>query len=168
LAIAGAAQARITIMAIGTWVNQNPALVKQFVAAGHELGNHTWTHPVLSDLGRADVQSEIVRCRAELIGVAGTPGTYFRQSGAQYSTGLIRDVAGAAGYRICLSYDIDSLDWTDPGPAAIRRNAAAATKGSIVSLHLGHPGTVEALPGILDDLAHRGLRAVTAHTLLAA
>ena len=75
--------------------------------------------------------------------------------------------AGIAGYRRVLSYDIDGLDWKDPGPDVIRSAVATATAGSIVSLHLGHQGTVAALPGILTDLAARGLTPVTATELLA-
>ena len=71
-----------------------------------------------------------------------------------------------AGYRTCLSYDLDSMDWTDPGARAVRDNVAAAGPGSIVSMHLGHSDTVSALPGILDDLRRRGLSAVTVTTLL--
>lgn len=44
---------------------------------------------------------------------------------------------------------------------------AKARAGSVVSMHLGHPGTVAALPGILADLADRGLAPVTASELLA-
>ena len=74
----------------------------------------------------------------------------------------MRTLAGAAGYPTVLSYDVDSRDFTDPGAAAIRRNVASAGAGSVVSLHLGHPGTLTALPGIIDDLAARGLTPVTA------
>ena len=49
----------------------------------------------------------------------------------------------------------------------IRRNVASVKEGSVVSLHLGHPGTPDALPGVLDDLAARGLRPVTASALFA-
>ena len=66
-----------------------------------------------------------------------------------------------------LSYDVDAKDNTDPGPAAVRRNADAVTAGGVVSMHLGHPGTLAALPGLLDDLAGRGLAPVTATTLFA-
>ena len=64
-----------------------------------------------------------------------------------------------------LSDDVDPQDWTDPSAAAVRAGVAQAAGGSIVSLHFGHPGTVEALPGILDDLQARGLQAVSASTL---
>jgi peptidoglycan/xylan/chitin deacetylase (PgdA/CDA1 family) len=60
------------------------------------------------------------------------------------------------------------LDWTDPGPAAVVVNARAATAGSIISLHLGHAGTVAALPRIIRDLKSRGLSPVTAAELLRA
>ena len=66
-----------------------------------------------------------------------------------------------------LSYDVDSRDFTDPGAVVIRRNVASVTAGSVVSLQLGHRGTLDALPGVLDDLAARGLRPVTASALFA-
>ena len=76
--------------------------------------------------------------------------------------------ARTLGYRTCLSYDIDSLDWTDPSTATVRHAVTTATAGSIVSMHLGHQVTINALPGILDDLAARGLTPVTASRLLQA
>jgi peptidoglycan/xylan/chitin deacetylase (PgdA/CDA1 family) len=79
----------------------------------------------------------------------------------------MKQVAGAAGYAISLSYDVDSMDYTDPGAATVRQNLAAAQPGSIVSMHLGHQDTIDALPGILDDLTARGLTAVTVGELLA-
>jgi peptidoglycan/xylan/chitin deacetylase (PgdA/CDA1 family) len=74
-------------------------------------------------------------------------------------------LAAAAGYPTVLSYDVDSQDFTDPGVAAIRRNVAKAKAGSVVSMHLGHPGTLQAVPGVLADLAGRGLTPVTATRL---
>ena len=66
-----------------------------------------------------------------------------------------------------LSYDVDSLDYTDPGPDAIVSTVLGSTRpGSIVSLHLGHSGTVTAIPAILRGLASRGLRPVTLTELL--
>ena len=73
----------------------------------------------------------------------------------------------AAGYGACLGYDVDPLDYTDPGPAAIVRSLARSVQpGSIVSLHLGHPGTLAALPAVLAHLHDRGLTPVTASDLL--
>jgi peptidoglycan/xylan/chitin deacetylase (PgdA/CDA1 family) len=121
----------------------------------------------LAALGPAAIAAEIDRCRDLIDRLTGTPGAHFRQSQGQHSTPLIRTLAGRAGYRTCLSYDVDSLDWTDPGPAAIRATLAGRVRaGSVVSLHLGHPGTLAALPSVLTDLRARGLRPVTATSLL--
>jgi peptidoglycan/xylan/chitin deacetylase (PgdA/CDA1 family) len=167
LEIAADRGAHLTVLAIGTWLEANPALAAAIVGGGHDLGNHTWDHPVLSDLGADEVREEITRCRDLLIQLAGSPGPFFRTSSGQHASELILAEAGAAGYPVTLSYDVDPQDWTDPGAAAVRDGAAQAAGGSIVSLHFGHPGTVDALPGILDDLQARGLQAVSASTLLA-
>ena len=166
LRIAAAKRARITVMVVGSWLDSNPGISRSILAGGHELGNHTWSHRDINSLPQDQMRQEVIRCRDILLRHAGVPGTYFRQSQSQTATDQMRTVAGAAGYRICLSYDLDSMDWTDPGPAVVRANLRTAVAGSIVSLHLGHRGTVDALPGILDDLAVRGLRPVTVSRLL--
>ena len=97
----------------------------------------------------------------------GAAGLLFRPSGTPTSTPTIRSAARAAGYQRCVSYDVDPLDYTDPGADLVRtRTLAAVRAGSIVSLHLGHPGTVDALPGILQGLAAQGLAPVTVTHLL--
>jgi peptidoglycan/xylan/chitin deacetylase (PgdA/CDA1 family) len=66
-----------------------------------------------------------------------------------------------------VSYDVDSLDYTNPGPdAVVAAVLGSARRGSIISMHLGHPGTVTALPTILRGLARRRLRPVTLTELL--
>ncbi len=67
-----------------------------------------------------------------------------------------------------MSYDVDSLDYTDPGPDAVVTTVLGSVRrGSIISLHLGHPGTVTALPAILRGLAEQRLRPVTLTEMLA-
>ena len=160
-------RAPVTVLAVGRWLAAHPELAGRITGDGHELGNHTYTHPTLTELGETAVRTEIEHCRELLTTVAGSPGRWFRPSGTQHATPLIERVATAAGYPSCLSYDVDSLDYTDPGPAAVRSTVAAEVRpGSIVSLHFGHRGTVTALPGILADLRDRGLSPVTVSTLV--
>lgn len=159
--------ARITVLAVGTWLAAHPDAARMVRDGGHELGNHTWSHPALSGYPAEPMYAEIQRCRDKLVELTGAPGNFFRQSQGQHATAAELAEAGKAGYARVLSYDIDSLDWKDPGPAAIRAAVAKAEGGSVVSMHLGHPGTVAALPGILTDLAGRGLTPVTASDLLA-
>jgi peptidoglycan/xylan/chitin deacetylase (PgdA/CDA1 family) len=159
--------AKVTVLAVGTWLAATPDAVRMVHDGGHEIGNHTWSHGDLAHMKPDPMLTEIERCRDELAKLTGTPGAFFRQSQGQYATPTELAEAGKAGYQRVLSYDVDSLDWKDPGPDRIRRAVTAATAGSIVSMHLGHAGTVAALPGVLTDLADRGLTPVTASRLLA-
>ncbi|MEU5266030.1 polysaccharide deacetylase family protein [Amycolatopsis sp. NPDC021455] len=158
--------AHITVLAVGTWLAEHPDPARMVRDGGHELGNHTWSHPALAGYKPEPMLAEIERCRDKLAEVTGTPGAFFRQSQGQHATRQELVEAGKAGYARVLSYDVDSLDWKDPGPAAIRAAVAQARAGSVVSMHLGHAGTVAALPGIFTDLSERGLTPVTATELL--
>jgi peptidoglycan/xylan/chitin deacetylase (PgdA/CDA1 family) len=157
--------AAVTVLAVGTWLQRFPDAARLVTDLGHELGNHTWSHPDLTALDEAGLRAEIERCRDRIVAATGGPGAFFRPSRAQHATDAVRRAAAVAGYPTVLSYDVDSRDFTDPGPAAIRRNVRAVASGGVVSMHLGHPGTLEAVPGLLDDLAARGLTPVTATTL---
>lgn len=167
LAVLAAADARVTVMAVGTWLQQTPALARAVLDAGHELGNHTWSHQPMRRLGPVACRDEVARGSAQLVALTGSKGRWFRPSGTPTSTATIRAAALASGYSRCLSYDVDPLDYTDPGSASVTRALLADVRpGSIVSLHLGHAGTVAALPAVLAGLRERGLRAVTVSDLV--
>ena len=167
LQIAKAHDAKVTVFAVGQWLSANPQLGRAIVAAGHDLGNHTWSHQPMRSLGAEAAALEVSRGAAAVAAVRGSAGLLFRPSGTPTSTDTIRSAALASGYHRCISYDVDPSDYLDPGTAAVRdRTLKAVRAGSIVSLHLGHAGTVAALPGILDGLRQRGLTAVTVTDLL--
>ena len=161
------AGARVTVLAVGTWLGEQPGMAGRILDGGHDLGNHTEHHGPMAQMDDATVYAEIAQCAARLQALTGSIRTWFRPSQMHNSTPLVRAAARRAGYPTVLSYDVDSLDYTDPGPDAITRTVLRAVgDGSIVSMHLGHPDTISALPRILDALRTRGLRVVTATELL--
>lgn len=167
LAEAAHAGAGLTVLAVGTWLDAEPALARAILDGGHDLGNHTWSHRPMRRLDAGTAYAEISRAATLLKKLTGTEGRWFRPSGTPRSTPTIRREALRAGYSGCLAYDVDPEDYKDPGAATVRRRVHDLVRpGSVVSLHLGHPGTVQALPGILADLHARGLRPVTASALL--
>ena len=167
LAECRAVGAKITVFAVGTWVVAGPSLIRAIAADGHDVGNHTWSHQQMKQLGSAQARTEVARGAQVLRQAVGYPGLWFRPSGTHFSTATIRGAARRSGYQRCISYDVDPEDFLDPGAALVRQRTRRGVRaGSIVSLHLGHPGTVEALPGILSDLSRLGLRPVTLTTLL--
>ncbi|MFD5098710.1 polysaccharide deacetylase family protein [Streptomyces albidochromogenes] len=159
--------ARVTVLAVGAWLDAHPALARRVLDGGHELGNHTQRHLALSALGEREAYAEITGCADRLRRLTGSIGTWFRPSRSQYATPLVQRLARRAGYPHVLSYDVDSLDFTSPGaPAVTRAVTGEIRNGSVVSLHFGYADTVAALPALLDELDRRGLRAVTTTELL--
>lgn len=159
---------KVTVLAVGTWLDRHPAMAARILRGGHDLGNHTFHHYPMRNLNRVETLHEVRGCAEILHRLTGSAGRWFRASGTQHTTALIRWAAGEAGYRTCLSYDVDTLDYQDPGAAAVVRNGLrAAQAGSILSLHLGHAGTVAALPELVRGLRAKGLTPVTVDDLLA-
>jgi peptidoglycan/xylan/chitin deacetylase (PgdA/CDA1 family) len=171
LAVLDTHHAKMTSFIVGNWLDANPDMAKRIADGGHEFANHTYTHPTFLQLSAAAMLDEISRCRDVLVRLTGGPGAAFRPSGTDDGTASPGDqvlaVAAQAGYGTVLGFDVDPLDYDDPGAAAVAQRTLATVKaGSIVSLHFGHPGTIEALPAILDGLSARNLTPVTVSTLL--
>jgi peptidoglycan/xylan/chitin deacetylase (PgdA/CDA1 family) len=163
------AGAQVTVLAVGTWLEQYPQMAHRILRSGHDLGNHTMHHLDIAAMNAHGAYAEIAGCARRLRVLTGSIGRWFRPSQTHYATPLIEREARKAGYQTCVSYDVDSLDYTDPGPDAVVANVLGTVRrGSIISMHLGHPGTVTAMPAILHGLAKRGLRPVTLTELLAA
>jgi peptidoglycan/xylan/chitin deacetylase (PgdA/CDA1 family) len=167
LAEAERAGARVTVLAVGTWLEQNPQMARRILRGGHELGNHTLHHLDIAAMDAPGAYAEIAGCAQRLRSLTGSIGRWFRPSQTRYATALIERTARTVGYQTCVSYDVDSLDYTDPGPDAVVATVLGSVRrGSIISLHLGHPGTLTALPAILHGLTAQGLRPVTLTGLL--
>jgi len=161
----------MTSFIVGDWLGANPTWAKKITDAGHELANHTYTHPSFLTLSRDAMLDEIVRCRDVLERLSGSPTEFFRPSGTDDGTAVlpdvVLDVAGEAGYKTVLGFDVDPHDYDDPGAdVVVQRTLAAVAPGSIVSLHFGHAGTIAALPAILDGLTQKSLTPVHASQLL--
>ena len=155
------------MLAVGTWLEQYPAMARRILQGGHDLGNHTWHHLDIAAMDASGAYAEIEGCALRLRALTGSAGRWFRPSQTQYATPLIERAARKAGYRTCVSYDVDSLDYTDPGPDAVVATVLGSVRrGSIISMHFGHAGTVTARPAIVHGLARRKLRPVTLTELL--
>ncbi|MEV7217334.1 polysaccharide deacetylase family protein [Kitasatospora cineracea] len=160
--------ARLTVLAVGSWLDEQPQIAQRILSGGHELGNHTQNHLDICSMRPEQAHEEIAQCAQRLQRLTGSIGRWFRPSAAQYANAMVKEQAQQVGYAHVLSFDVDPRDYADPGADAVtRRVLKSAAAGSVVALHMGHPGTVTALPAILDGLAGQGLHAVTASELCA-
>ncbi|MEU5310173.1 polysaccharide deacetylase family protein [Streptomyces sp. NPDC021562] len=159
--------AHLTVLAVGSWLDAYPTIARRILDGGHDLGNHTQRHISINAMAEDGARKEITDCADRLRRLTGSIGRWFRPSRAATASPLVARLAAAAGYPHVLSYDVDSLDYTSPGAPAITRKVLAEVRGgSVVSMHLGYPDTIAALPVVLQELHRRGLRAVTTTELL--
>jgi len=158
---------KATFYVIGRSVDLYPQVVRRTVAEGHEIGNHTHTHRLLSKLGNDEVRGEISRCRDAIVRAAGVqPRTMRPPYGGmlQAQRELVFNEFGNP----CILWSVDPLDWKRPGAGVITsRIHAGTTAGSIVLAHDLHAQTVDAMPATIDGLLRRGFRFVTVSQLLA-
>ena len=160
LALTAQLQAPITVFAVGQWLEQNPS------HRGQDPGRAATSWPITPtptrpcpSWARPPWPRRSSSAATSWSPSRGAPASYFRPSGVETRpSDLILAEAGKAGYATCVGFDVDPLDYTDPGPRAIVRRVAAGLKpGSIVSLHLGHAGTVAAFERIVSTVRSRGL-----------
>ena len=158
---------KATFYVIGRSVDLYPQVVRRTVAEGHEIGNHSQTHRLLSKLGDSELRQEMSRCRDAVARAAGVQPRTMRPP---YGGLLQRQrelVHAEYGYPTIL-WSVDPLDWKNRNSGLITsRILAGASAGSIVLAHDLHATTVDAMPGTLDGLLRRGFKFVTVSQLLA-
>ncbi|MBG7606668.1 MAG: polysaccharide deacetylase family protein, partial [Verrucomicrobia bacterium] len=158
---------KATFYVIGRSVDLHPGVLRRTVAEGHEIGNHSHTHRLLSKLGDTEVRKEMQRCQDAVGRAAGVrPRTMRPPYGGllQRQRKLIHD---EFDYPTIL-WSVDPLDWKRPGSSVVAsRILSATTAGGIVLAHDLHSQTVDAMPATLDGLLRRGFKFVTVSQLIA-
>ncbi len=163
---------RITFFLTGDWIQRNPDLTRQIVAAGHEIANHSVTHPDFRDLDDAQIAAELDGMADILYQTTGTrPAPYFRPPYGAYDERVLRAVA-ARGY-IPIFWTLDSLDSVgEPkSPQFIVERLtttlnAEKRNGAILLAHCGSQSTADALPDILEYFAQQNIVVTTLSQIL--
>lgn len=158
---------KATFYVIGRSVDLHPGVLRRTVAEGHEIGNHSQTHRLLSKLSDSEVRQEMQRCQ-DAVGRAA--GVRMRTMRPPYG-GLLQSqrelVHREFGYPTIL-WSVDPLDWKRPGPSVVAsRILSGTTAGGIVLAHDLHSQTVDAMPATFDGLLRKGFKFVTVSQLIA-
>ncbi|MFM7375535.1 MAG: polysaccharide deacetylase family protein, partial [Chthoniobacterales bacterium] len=158
---------RATFYVIGRNVETYPDIARRIVAEGHEIANHSWSHPALTSLSAGRLNSEIANTSQVIQRVTGRRPTNMRPP-----YGAINDRVRASMLREhgldVIMWSVDPLDWKRPGAEVVRRRLVdGATPGGILLAHDIHPGTIEAVPGTIQDLKAKGYGFATVSQLLA-
>lgn len=158
---------KATFFVIGENAAQHPEILARAAAEGHEIGNHTWSHPALTKLSDARVQEEVTKTSEAIEKAIGKKPTLLRPPYGAINPRLSRMIKDQDGLTIVL-WSVDPMDWKRPGSAVVsQRLLAGAKPGAITLSHDIHPGTVDAMPATLDALIAKGYKFVTVSELIA-
>lgn len=140
---------KTTFFLVGGWVDKYPDMVKEIFARGHEIGNHSNTHPQMSKLGEEGIRDELRMMSDKVEKLTGVRPTLFRPPYGDYNNRVIQ-VSRAEGYE-AVQWSIDSLDWKDRGTQdIIRRCTYKVDNGDIVLFHNDSNDIVNALPTVIQ------------------
>lgn len=156
-----------TFFLIGRDAQQWPELARRIEADGHEVADHTYSHPNLDQETDDQVRDEVLQGRDVLWALTHDPSvrTLMRPPHGRYTERTLREVQ-SLGYSVVL-WTYDGGDWRSLTARALEQQITEhATAPDIVLLHSGKLTTIEALPYVVDRFRKAGYRFVTVGTLL--
>lgn len=156
---------RTTFFLCGYWIEQYPELVTRIAMEGHEVANHSLTHPHMNSLSAGQIQEEILKTHEMLRSLTGQDPYLFRPPFGEYNNTVIAAVEDV-GY-ITVQWSVDSLDWQDLSSTQIvERVLSRIHKGAIVLFHNNGKHTPEAVEIIIDRLQEDGYSIVPVGELI--
>ena len=158
---------KTTFFMTGGWVEKYPECVKKLVEKGHDLGNHSATHPDMTTLSKEAQREQIMKVHDAVKSLTGYEMELFRPPYGAYNNDVIRTCYENGYYPI--QWDVDSLDWKNYGVQNVIDtvcNHKSLDCGSIILCHLGAKYTSQALDEMLTKLQGMGYEIVPVSKLI--
>lgn len=162
--------AKATFFLIGDRVEEHPEIVRQELKLGHEIANHSFTHPSFRGIPVSRMEKELTRTQEAIFKATGQQPTLFRPPGGYYNDNIVYLAKQHHLQTVLWSWHQDTKDWQSPGVSKIVENVLDHTRnGDIVLMHdfvHNSTQTQKALEIILPELKKRGYTFVTVSELL--
>lgn len=159
---------KATFFTVGVNAQNYPDTIAETARRGHEIGNHTFSHPHVSQLDPYSLRCEIDKCESAIYGLTDYKTKLFRPPEGMIDREVKR-VAGSLDYSVIL-WDIDTRDWAHTPPETIVKNVTEnISSGDIILMHdyIGYNSpTPEALRGFIPILLERGYKFVVVSELI--
>jgi polysaccharide deacetylase family sporulation protein PdaB len=156
---------KATFFLVGGWVEKYPEKIKAIYDKGHEIGNHSNTHPTMTKISRAKIINEISITDAKIMEIIGERTKLFRCPEGAYNDKVIEAVESTNHY--CIQWDVDSIDWKAQGAEREYSRVIKNTKpGSIILFHNDAKYTPQNLPRILKKFKEEGYEFVKISDLI--
>jgi polysaccharide deacetylase family sporulation protein PdaB len=156
---------KATFFIVGAWIDQYPDKLKAIHEKGHEIGNHSNKHPIMTTTSKEQMIKEIAIVDAKIMAITGQGTTLFRCPSGEYNNLVIETVEATNHY--CVQWNVDSIDWKEQGAEIEYNRIIKSTKpGSILLFHNNAKYTPENLPKILEFLRAQGYEFVKVSDLI--
>jgi polysaccharide deacetylase family sporulation protein PdaB len=158
-------QVKTTFFLTNIWLEKYPQVAKRILAAGHELGLHSATHPRFSKLSEERIREELISNQKMIKDITGFDAKLFRPPFGDYNNALMRE-ADRLGLKV-IQWDVDSLDWKNVTVEQIYTRVIRNVRpGSIVLFHNNARNTPRALSPILEKLKREGYQILPVSEIL--
>lgn len=155
----------ITFFMVGDFVNRYPEAVKKIAEAGHEIGNHSDTHPHVNNLSLEKNREEIQKCSQKIEQITGKKTTLYRGPYGEYNDTVIK--AAKSQDHTAIQWNLDTLDYSGlTGNEMWKRLENKLTPGSIILSHNGTKHTADSLEMLLNNIQQKGYQIVTVSELI--
>ncbi|KFM99419.1 LysM peptidoglycan-binding domain-containing protein [Bacillus clarus] len=156
-----------TMFLTGAWVDKYPELAKRIISDGHEIANHSYSHPDLTKLSAEDIIEELNKTTSCFEKVLGTKGSaLFRPPFGTWNKTVLNAV-GEVGIPYTIHWSIDTIDWKEPPPEAIvTRIMDRVKERDIVLFHLNGKPTAVATDMVITELKRNGYQIVKVSEML--
>lgn len=156
---------KATFFVVGAWVDQHPDKLKELYEKGHEIGNHSNMHPIMTKSSKEKIINDICIADAKIMKITGEKPKLFRFPDGAYNDASITAVESTN--HTCVQWDVDSIDWKAEGADIEYRRIVDKTKpGSILLFHNDGKYTPENLPKIIEKLEADGYKFVKISELI--
>ena len=157
--------AKATFFLIGSKVSGQASVVRSIQARGHQLGNHSWSHPELNKVSAEQLASEIDQTNNAIKQAVGTKPNIIRPPYGAFNRAVLEQFRQRGMSAIVWS--VDTRDWADRNSEIVcSRAVAGARNGAVILMHDIHQTSVNAVPCILNSLKQQGYSFVTVQNLI--
>lgn len=162
--------AKATFFVIGSNAENCPEIIKREFDEGHEIGNHTYSHPKMREISLSQLTEEIEKTQRIVKDITGKAPVLFRSPGGYLDDGIIKTIENYECTPVLWSWRQDTRDWSRPPVKSVVDTVLNNLQnGDIILFHdynlKGSP-TPDALKVILPELIDRGYRFVTVSELM--
>ncbi|QFT88916.1 Peptidoglycan-N-acetylmuramic acid deacetylase PdaA precursor [Bacillus sp. THAF10] len=155
---------KATFFLEGRWVKENPSMAKMIIDAGHEVGNHSYTHPNMKTLGSSAVRDQLMKTNEVIEAISGNKVEWFAPPSGSY-----RDEVVSIAHELNLKtimWSVDTIDWQKPAPdVLVNRVMKKIHPGAMILMH-PTPSTEQSLETMIVSIKEKGLELGSVTALL--